>query len=146
MGKYTSQTVDNVNKKQGMKRFDVNLRSVYSMRNCGVGHKGLQRFFGLMNMPKTLTRKDFDRLLNKILDAAENVDKARMLTAASDLKTQPGGSTNIGTSQKRGFSSLNRVVAAISVTNGKVLDVETMSRHCKSWTSNAPLKDSDPQK
>ena len=58
-----------------------------------------------------------------------------MLTAASDLKPQPGGSTDIGlsvdgTRQKRGFSSLNGVVTAISVTNGEVPDVETMSRHC----------------
>ena len=80
---------------------------------------------------KTLTRKNFDRLSNKIRDAA-------------DHKTQPGGSAYIGVSvdgtwQKPGFCSLNGVVAAISVTNGKVLDVET--RHCKSCTSNAPLKD-----
>ena len=91
-----------------------------------------------------------DRLSNEIRDAAEKVAKASMLTAASDLKTQPGASTDIGESvhgawRKRGFSSLNGVVAVISVTNGKVLDIETMSRHSKSCTSKAPLKDSDPE-
>ena len=36
-----------------------------------------------------------------------------------------------GTWQKRGFSSLNRVVADISIDNGKVIDVEPMSRYCR---------------
>ena len=36
-----------------------------------------------------------------------------------------------GTWQKRGFSSLNGVVAVISIDNGKVIDVEPMSRYCR---------------
>ena len=36
-----------------------------------------------------------------------------------------------GTWQKRGFSSLNGVVTAISVDSGKILDTEIMSRKCK---------------
>ena len=50
-----------------------------------------------------------------------------------------------GTWQRRGFSSLDRIVAAIAVINGNVLDVEVMSRQCKSCLKNAPLKDSDPE-
>ena len=33
------------------KYFEVNLRTVYAMRNCGVGHRGLEKFVCLMNMP-----------------------------------------------------------------------------------------------
>ena len=50
-----------------MKKFDGNLRSVYSMRNCGVGYKGLKRLCGLINILQTLTRIYFDRLQQKKL-------------------------------------------------------------------------------
>ena len=36
-----------------------------------------------------------------------------------------------GTWQRRGFSSLHGCVAAISMENGKVLDVEPLSKVCK---------------
>ena len=49
-----------------------------------------------------------------------------------------------GTWQKRGFSSLNGVVAAISITNGKVLDCEAMTRSWKSCMLHAPLQKSNP--
>ena len=36
-----------------------------------------------------------------------------------------------GTWQKRGFTSLNCVVAAISIETGRILDVEVMTRYCQ---------------
>ena len=32
---------------------EVNVRSIYAIR-CGVGHRGLQKFCGIMNMPPPL--------------------------------------------------------------------------------------------
>ena len=46
---------------------------------------------------------------------------------------------------KERFFITHGIVAAIAVTNGNVLDVEVMSRQCKSSLKNAPLKDSDPE-
>ena len=51
MRKYTSQVVENVTSKRGTKNYEVNIRSIYAIRNCGVGHTGMNRFCGLMNMP-----------------------------------------------------------------------------------------------
>ena len=48
------------------------------MRNCGVGHTGLEKFCGLMNMPQPMTRKNVV-ISNKVRDSAE-VAKASMLT------------------------------------------------------------------
>ena len=48
--KYTSQSIKNIEKKQEMRNFEVNVRTVYAMRNCGVGHTGLEKFGGLMNI------------------------------------------------------------------------------------------------
>ena len=45
--KYTSKTVKNSNNKSGSRAFEVNVKSVYGMRKCGVCHKGLEKFCGL---------------------------------------------------------------------------------------------------
>ena len=41
----------------------------------------------------------------------------------------------------RVFSSLNGILAAISVSTGKVLDCEVLSRMCKSCTMHTSLKE-----
>ena len=101
-----------------------------------------------MNMPPPIRAHSYDEASNKIRDAAEKVAKSSMIAAASDVKATDGkgiGVTVDGTWQRRGFSSLNGIVAAIAVTNGNVLDVEVMSRQYKSCLKNAPQKDSDPE-
>ena len=79
-------------------------------------------------MPPLLRAHSYDEASNKIRDAAEKLAKSSMIAAASDVKATNGLDiilvTVDGTWQRRGFSSLNGIVAAISVTNGNVLDVE----------------------
>ena len=70
-----------------------------------------------------------------------------MIQASVEVKQREGNDIGIsfdGTWQKRGHSSLKRVAAAISVTTGKVLDVEVLSRHCKSCTEHVRLKETKP--
>ena len=49
-----------------------------------------------------------------------------------------------GTWKRTGFSSLNGVFVAISIESGKVLDVEPMSRYCKSCNLKKDLKVNNP--
>ena len=117
------------------------------MRRCGVGHNGLQKFCGAMNMPAPVTRKNFSKLSDRLGNAVEKVAKTSMIEASAEVKQQEGSDIGIsfdGTWQKRGYSSLNGVAAAISVTTGKVLDVEVLSRHCKGCSDHATLKDTKP--
>jgi len=51
-----------------------------------------------------------------------------------------------GTWQKRGFQSNNGIYVAISVYNGKVLDLEVMSRVCKAFVVRENLKTKNPIK
>ena len=84
-------------------------------------------------MPPPVTRKNYAKLSDRLGDAVEKVAKS-MIEAASEVKQKEGKDVGIsfdGTWQKRGHSSLNGVAAAISITNGKVLDVEVLSRHRK---------------
>ena len=55
------------------------------------------------------------------------------------------GATDIGVSvdgtwQRRGFSSLNGVVVAVSTSNFKVVYVEVMSRNCQACASKEELR------
>ena len=49
-----------------------------------------------------------------------------------------------GSWQKRGCSSLNGVVT-VSMDNGKILDIEPMTRTCKSYLLHEKLQTSDPK-
>ena len=114
------------------------------MRSCGVGHTGLEKFCGFMNIPKPVTKNSYSSLSHHIRDSVKLVAEASM-TAASDeiksneMKTDVGVSVD-GTWQKRGFASLNGVVVAISTTNRNILDVEAMSRYCNVCASKNDLK------
>ena len=48
------------NSGKGMQPFDINMRRVYTMCACGVGHTGLETLCGFMNMPPPMVREKFD--------------------------------------------------------------------------------------
>ena len=75
--KYTSKGVEN-----NQQAMEVNIRSVYAMRKCGVGHTGLQKFCGVMNMPPPVAQKSYDKLSQKLGVAVEKVAKTSMIEAA----------------------------------------------------------------
>ena len=89
-----------------MKTFDINARSVYALRSCGVGHTGLEKFCGLMNLPKPVARKNYD-ISNQIGDAAKLTAEKSMIAATEEEKTLEGSSdisvSVDGTWQKKGF-------------------------------------------
>ena len=49
-----------------------------------------------------------------------------------------------GTWQRKGFTSLNDVIAAISAESEKFLDTETLSKSCKGYTRMQAIKAIDP--
>ena len=51
---YTSPVIvdDERQDKRGSKTFDINMRSIYAMRTCGLGHSALEKSCGMMNMPQ----------------------------------------------------------------------------------------------
>ena len=123
------------------KSFDVNKRFVYAMRSCGQGFAGMERFCTLMNMPKPLTKNNYSKTVVLLKDACKTVAIDTMKNASTDLHLQKNlPSQQIadiavscdGSWQRRGFSSLNGFVSAISMDTGKILDVEAMSRYCRS--------------
>ena len=73
--------------------------------------------------------------------AAEEVRQTQ--TSNKDLIVETGGSVD-GTRQRRGFSSLNGAVAALSIDSGKVIDIACFSRYCQGCINMEMYKVSDP--
>ncbi|GFT67946.1 uncharacterized protein TNCV_38571 [Trichonephila clavipes] len=79
----------------------------------------------------------------KLLSAAISIGEKIMNDAAKgirQLKKSIHGTVNCGVSvdgtwQRRGFSSLNGCVSAISVDTGKIIDFETLSQFCRKCNS-----------
>ena len=130
-----------------MKPFEINIRAVYGMRTIGVDHTGLEKLCGMLNMPKPMTVKNFNNNSNMLRDAAKVVAEKSMVVAVNDLRKDADvidiGVSVDGTWQRRGFSSLNGVVAAISIDSGKIVDVKPMSRYCRQCFVNTRLMEGD---
>jgi hypothetical protein len=132
--------------KRAEKSFEVNKRLIYGMRRIGKGHAGASKFCSIMNMPSPLTAKSFRKSSRTITQHVKKVAKACMKSAAEEVRTKKRtvdsddtipvdcGISCDGSWQRRGHSSLNGCVTIISMETGKVLDVEAMTSHCKSWT------------
>ena len=119
--------------------FEVNRRFVYSMRTIGQGQASAKRFCGIMNMPAPPLPNAFDRHNKALAKVAKSCAQEAMLEAAKELfkikvkKSESVAQCGVscdGTWQKRGHSSLNGCVTAISMDTGKCLDVAIMSKNC----------------
>ena len=142
-------------KKSKSRNFDVNSRIFYSMRRIGKGYQGMRRFLTLMNHPSPMTEKTYRKITYNFNKAIKTVAKKIMKQACQELQKKSESSVadvcNVGVSvdgtwQRRGFSSLNGAVAAISIDTGCVLDIEIMSRYCQGCTNAQVYKTSDPDK
>jgi hypothetical protein len=109
------------------------------VRNIGVGHQGLVKFCGAMNMLAPMNANSYTNHVTAIHGAADVVAKASMKSAAEETKQfyepeEDGvhdiGITVDGTWRQRGYSFSYGVVTGMSLITGKVLDVEVMSKEC----------------
>ena len=125
------------------------------MRACGQGYAGLEKLTALMNLPKPMTANNYDKIVNRLNVVAKEVANETMTDVSENLLSKskgPNHDTVIdtvscdGSWQKRGYSSLNGVVTVISMDNGKILDIEPMTRTCKSCLLHEKLRTSDPKR
>lgn len=126
------------------KRFNVNTRSVYAFRCIGIGHAGLKKFAGLMNIPTTFSKTTYQNISMILRDATKAVANKSMLAAAKEINNSDDiintGVSMDGAWQRRGYASHNGVVTAISIKSGKVLDTEPMSKYCRICQTNGNFK------
>ncbi|GFT32569.1 uncharacterized protein TNCV_3145261 [Trichonephila clavipes] len=102
------------------------------------GFAGAFKLCSTLNLPR-LTKTAYKNQEAKLLKVVQEVAEESMIKAATEIvEKQQNLSSDIvkcgisvdGTWQRRGYTSMNACVAAISVDTGKVLDIEVMSSYC----------------
>ncbi|GFV33782.1 uncharacterized protein TNCV_4568971 [Trichonephila clavipes] len=108
------------------------------MRQIGKGFAGAFKLFSSLNLPR-LTKTAYKNQDAKLLKVVQEVAEESMIKAATEIvdKKQNLSSDIVkcgisvdSTWQRRGYTSMNGCVAAISVYTGKVLDIEVISSYC----------------
>ena len=101
------------------KTFQVNGRVVLATRNIGVGHQGLVKFCGVMNMLPPMQENLFQDHLKAVKNVAQTAAEKCMSKAADEVKGfyEPEQDNvynyrnfRYGTWRRRGFSSCYGVV------------------------------------
>ena len=118
--------------------YEVNLRFAYALRCIGRGQKAAQTFCGLMNLPPPPTK--FLPLYRTILEPLKEVCEVSMKSAAEEAVILNNNCKDITAAfdaswQKRGHTSLNGVITGTALDNGKVIDVECLTKFCKNCNS-----------
>ncbi|XP_011859766.1 PREDICTED: uncharacterized protein LOC105557195 [Vollenhovia emeryi] len=121
------------------KAYDINKRIVFAFRLLGIGLRGIEKFCGIMDLPKMIYHSFYDTVIENICTAAESVCNVSMENAVKEeqkLTTEMGKGPGLtvsgdGTWRKRGFSSHYGVSTIIGHYSGKVIDLIIKSSYCK---------------
>ncbi|GFU21304.1 uncharacterized protein TNCV_1475871 [Trichonephila clavipes] len=113
------------------------------MRAIGKGGAAARIFCGLMNLPPPPAK--FERHNSLFLNVLKTISEDSMNAAVHEAVIANDNNSNIavavdGTWHKRGYSSLNGVVCATSVENGKVIDFEALTKYCSTCKGKKPCE------
>ncbi|GFS85958.1 uncharacterized protein TNCV_1219541 [Trichonephila clavipes] len=116
------ESMSTMSSKISNKCYDVNLRLTYGMRAIGKGGAAARIFCGLMNLPPPPAK--FERHNSLFLNVLKTISEDSMNKAVHEAGIENDNNSNIAVAvdvawHKRGYSSLNGVVCATSVENGK---------------------------
>ena len=130
-----------------MKTVEINVRAIYGYRRIRIGHTPLTKLCGFLNMPPPMTKNAYDDLSYSIKVGSKQMAGKIMSDAVARLlgteQTADVGVSIDGTWQTKNFSSTPGIVTAISIDNGKDLDVAILSKSCKGCTSMKRTASSD---
>ncbi|GFX49304.1 CCHC-type domain-containing protein [Trichonephila clavipes] len=111
----------------------INSSIVLGLRIIGKGFSAGKKLCAFLGLP-FLSKLAFRNQERKLLKATERVAQENIKAALSEIKSSNSftkcGISIDGTWQRRGYSSLNGCVSAISVDTGKILDIEVMTQYC----------------
>ncbi|GFX10354.1 uncharacterized protein TNCV_1867491 [Trichonephila clavipes] len=143
------ESTSTMSSKISNKCYDVNLRLTYGMRAIGKGGAAARIFCGLMNLPPPPAK--FERHNSLFLNVLKTISEDSMNAAVHEAVIANANNSNIAvavdaTWHKRGYSSLNGVVCATSVENGKVIDFEALTKYCSSCKEAKVYGDTEVEK
>jgi len=141
----TSKVIEQKEVQVGRKMKEVNIQTVLAFREIGHGYTGIQSFCRILNMPPPMTKTNFYNLNSKLHLAYLKTSRQCMKEASEEIRRGELGNnyhestvvTTVsleGSWQRRGYSSMNGIVTAMS--HGKCIDAEVLSKscyQCKIW-------------
>lgn len=100
-------------------------------------------------MPAPMLPSKYKKNSDKLKESAKIIAEKSMSAAALQLRgdafTADVGVSVDGSWQRKGFTSLNKVITAIPTDIGKVLDTAIILKSCKCYTKMQTVKTSDPK-
>ena len=111
-------------------------------REIGLGLSALQAFAKCLNTLPPMNQGSYDALFENLSKATKLVANDSTVQAAVEVREEKDGIRDSMVSvdgfwQRRGHTSHNGLVTAISVSPGKALDIEILMNYCKGcsrWT------------
>ena len=127
---------------------DLNMLCVLAGSLVGLQRTGLRKFFGAMGILPPVQIESYKRYEDRVFTSIEEAAKKSMEVAADEARSYHG-SNDIGVSidgswLTQGFSSLHGVGTIMTVADPpKVLDFETLTRHCATCAGLLSVKRTD---
>ena len=127
--------------------FEINRRAILGMLEIGGGRKSLEKICAILNLPAPMAKEAYNDSLKALKDVIEMQATESMNNAAKlehslnkdDASTVTECNAMFdGTWRKRGHSSLQGAVTAISAKTGRCLDIKTLNKVCRAcsvWAS-----------
>ena len=75
------------------KGFDINKRTAYTIRVLSHGHVGIEKFTDLMNMPKPMTKNNYDKIIKQVTTVTKEIVEQTM---SNDLSLEPEKISDVG--------------------------------------------------
>ena len=111
--------------------YNNNIRLAYAMRCVGKGQNACETFCAVMNLPPPPRLNRYhDILENSLTEVATTTMKRAVEESVKTCESTDIAVAFDGTWHKRGHTSLNGVVTATSLENGKIIDVDCLTKHC----------------
>ena len=100
------------------------------MRACGPGYTVLKKFASLMNIPKAMIGKNYNKIIGRLINVRKAVAEKIMQDACNELRGDDDGIIDATVSCDESWQRQG-VLTTISMTNGKMSDIESIWRVCK---------------
>ncbi|CAF4741540.1 unnamed protein product, partial [Rotaria sp. Silwood2] len=139
-------------KEQWKGKMHIIIASFLGAHLAGIGRAGLDKIFGVMNIPPPVKEDHYEEIDRRLLLPCIKKFQHQSMQAAiyEAVDVNDGDPTTLtvsgnGTWQRRGFKSLHGVAAVLSCnTTPKVLDVKSLSKKCVICTGALSVKNKDP--
>jgi hypothetical protein len=136
---------------EGTKHREINVRLMIGGTLSGIGHVGVTKLLGAMNLPPPIQKQLYSDTQEYIMDYVSKAQQESMNAAVQEAVIQNGYDTNLtvsgdGAWLTRGHTSAHGIAALCSTTQpSKILDTSWLSKCCSKCQGAEYLRHRDPE-